>query len=142
MLKGHPKGLLVAFFANMGERFGFYTMMAILVLFLQAKYGLSVEEAGGIYSNFYFMIYALALLGGVIADRTQKYKEHLLKGLRAKGISVVAAYGNAVTDIDAYLGAGLDVGRVFIVGPHRGEGGTVPIEDYPAHLKELTPAPK
>ena len=33
MLKNHPKGLLVAFFANMGERFGFYTMMAILVLF-------------------------------------------------------------------------------------------------------------
>ncbi len=41
MFKEHPKGLFVAFFANMGERFGFYTMMAILVLFLQAKYNLS-----------------------------------------------------------------------------------------------------
>ncbi len=50
MLKNHPKGLLVAFFANMGERFGFYTMMAILVLFLQAKYGLAAEKAGDIYS--------------------------------------------------------------------------------------------
>jgi POT family proton-dependent oligopeptide transporter len=46
MLKGHPKGLYVAFFANMGERFGFYTMMAILVLFLQAKFGLAAEKAG------------------------------------------------------------------------------------------------
>jgi proton-dependent oligopeptide transporter, POT family len=50
-----------SFFANMGERFGFYTMMAILVLFLQAQYGLSEEQAGSIYSWFYFGIYALAL---------------------------------------------------------------------------------
>jgi len=73
MLKGHPKGLYVAFFANMGERFGFYTMMAILVLFLQAKYGLAAEKAGDIYSWFYFAIYALALLGGILADATKKY---------------------------------------------------------------------
>ncbi len=73
MLKGHPKGLYVAFFANMGERFGFYTMMAILVLFLQAKFGLAAEKAGDIYSWFYFAIYALALLGGILADATKKY---------------------------------------------------------------------
>jgi len=73
MLKGHPKGLYVAFFANMGERFGFYTMMAILVLFLQAKFGLAFETAGDIYSWFYFAIYALALLGGILADATKKY---------------------------------------------------------------------
>ena len=65
MLKNHPNGLLVAFFSNMGERFGFYTMMAILVLFLQAKFGLSAEKAGTIYSWFYFSIYALALAGGI-----------------------------------------------------------------------------
>ena len=45
MFKDHPKGLFVAFFANMGERFGFYTMMAILVLFLQARYDLSASAA-------------------------------------------------------------------------------------------------
>lgn len=73
MLKGHPKGLYVAFFANMGERFGFYTMMAILVLFLQAKFGLAYEKAGDIYSWFYFFIYALSLLGGILADATKKY---------------------------------------------------------------------
>ena len=73
MLKGHPKGLYVAFFTNMGERFGFYTMMSILVLFLQAKFGLAAETAGDIYSWFYFAIYALALLGGILADATKKY---------------------------------------------------------------------
>ena len=81
MLKNHPKGLLVAFFANMGERFGFYTMMAILVLFLQAKYGLPAEKAGDIYSWFYFSIYALALAGGILADATRKYKTVILFGI-------------------------------------------------------------
>ena len=81
MLKNHPKGLLVAFFSNMGERFGFYTMMAILVLFLQAKFGLSAEKAGGIYSWFYFSIYALALAGGILADATRKYKLVILSGI-------------------------------------------------------------
>jgi len=81
MLKGHPKGLLVAFFSNMGERFGFYTMMAILVLFLQAKYDLSAESAGSIYSWFYFAIYALALLGGILADWTKRYKTVILAGI-------------------------------------------------------------
>ncbi len=81
MLKNHPKGLLVAFFSNMGERFGFYTMMAILVLFLQAKFGLSAEKAGTIYSWFYFSIYALALAGGLLADATKKYKLVILTGI-------------------------------------------------------------
>ena len=47
MFKGHPKGLFVAFFANMGERFGFYTMVSIFVLFMQAKYGMSAPPAAG-----------------------------------------------------------------------------------------------
>lgn len=81
MLKGHPKGLLVAFFANMGERFGFYTMMAILVLFLQARFGLTEETAGDIYSWFYFGIYALALIGGILADYTKKYKMVIFAGI-------------------------------------------------------------
>src|SRR5664279_2983188 len=81
MLKNHPKGLLVAFFSNMGERFGFYTMMAILVLFLQAKFGLSADKAGEIYSWFYFSIYALALFGGILADSTKKYKLVILVGI-------------------------------------------------------------
>lgn len=81
MFKNHPKGLVVAFFSNMGERFGFYTMMAVLVLFLQAKYNLSAEKAGDIYSWFYFAIYALALVGGMIADFTSKYKTTVMFGL-------------------------------------------------------------
>jgi POT family proton-dependent oligopeptide transporter len=81
MFKNHPKGLLAAALANMGERFGFYTMMAILVLFLQAKFGLSGTNAGLIYSIFYFSIYILAFVGGLIADKTRNYKGIILTGL-------------------------------------------------------------
>nr|NQU89979.1 MFS transporter [Bacteroidota bacterium] len=99
MLKGHPKGLLVAFFSNMGERFGFYTMMAILVLFLQAKFGLSEEGAGGIYSWFYFGIYGLALVGGLLADATNRYKLVILAGIiiMFAGYVVVAIPGMTLT---------------------------------------------
>ncbi len=96
MFKGHPKGLFVAFFSNMGERFGFYTMMAILVLFLQARYGLSEEDAGSYYSWFYFGIYALALVGGILADVSRKYKTVILAGIiiMFSGYVIMAIPGN------------------------------------------------
>lgn len=99
MFKNHPKGLTVAFFSNMGERFGFYTMMAILVLFLQAKFGLSAESAGDIYSWFYFAIYALALFGGMVADFTNKYKTTVLAGLIVMflGYAMIAYPGMSLT---------------------------------------------
>jgi len=77
----HPKGLIPAAIANMGERFGFYTMMAILTLFLMSKFGLSETEAGGLYSIFYGAIYILALVGGLIADKLQNYKGTIIAGL-------------------------------------------------------------
>ncbi len=63
MFKGQPKGLIAAALANMGERFGFYTMMAILSLFLSAKFGLNETTTGVIYAIFYALIYVLALVG-------------------------------------------------------------------------------
>jgi POT family proton-dependent oligopeptide transporter len=81
MFKKHPKGLVAASLANMGERFGFYTMMAILTLFLMSKFGLDETKAGLIYSVFYFSIYILALVGGLIADKTRNYKGTILAGL-------------------------------------------------------------
>ena len=81
MLSKHPKGLIPAALANMGERFGFYTMMAILTLFLMSKFNISGTEAGVLYSIFYGAIYVLALVGGAIADRTQNYKGTIIAGL-------------------------------------------------------------
>ncbi len=81
MFKGHPKGMIAAALSNMGERYGFYTMMAILTLFIQAKFGLDGTTTGIIYSVFYALIYILSLVGGVIADKTRNYKGTILAGL-------------------------------------------------------------
>ncbi|MGL5318137.1 MAG: peptide MFS transporter [Bacteroidales bacterium] len=98
MFKGHPKGLIIASIANMGERFGFYTMMAILLLFLQAKFGLDSVEAGTIYSTFYFLIYVLALVGGLIADRLLGLGKTIFAGilLMFAGYAVIAIPGTGL----------------------------------------------
>lgn len=81
MFKGHPKGLIVAFFANMGERFGFYTMVAIFVLFLQAKYGMTSTESSRVYGIFMGFVYFFPLLGGIVADRWLGYGKTIGIGL-------------------------------------------------------------
>ncbi len=81
MLKGHPRGLLVAFFANMGERFGYYTMIAIFVLFLQAKYGFEYAKASQYFGIFLACVYFLPLFGGIIADRLLGYGKTISLGL-------------------------------------------------------------
>ncbi len=92
MFKNHPKGLLAAALTNMGERFGFYIMMAILTLFISSKFGLSETTTGYIYSVFYASIYVLALVGGLIADKTRNYKRTILWGLilMAVGYAIIA----------------------------------------------------
>ncbi len=89
MTKGHPKGLIAAALANMGERFGFYTMMAILTLFLMSKFNISGTEAGTLYSIFYGAIYILALVGGIIADRLQNYKGTIIAGLLVMSLGYI-----------------------------------------------------
>ena len=69
MFKGHPKGLYALALANTGERFGYYTMLAIFVLFLQAKFGYNEAQAGNIYGIFLGCVYFMPLLGGMLADR-------------------------------------------------------------------------
>ena len=81
MFKGQPKGLIPAALSNMGERFGYYIMNAVLLLFLCSKFGVSDEVSGVIYSVFYALIYVLALVGGYIADKTQNYKGTIMTGL-------------------------------------------------------------
>ncbi len=90
MFKGHPKGLLAAALSNMGERFGYYIMNAVLLLFLCSKFGLPDSTAGIIYSVFYAGIYVLSLVGGIIADRTQNYNRTIQWGLIIMALGYVA----------------------------------------------------
>lgn len=69
MFKNQPKGLFALALANTGERFGYYTMLAVFALFLRANFGLAPEAAGQIYSGFLACVYFLPLIGGIIADK-------------------------------------------------------------------------
>ena len=69
MFENQPKGLFALALANTGERFGYYTMLAVFALFLRANYGLSPAVAGTIYSSFLMFVYFFPLFGGMLADK-------------------------------------------------------------------------
>lgn len=69
MFKGQPKGLFALALANTGERFGYYTMMAIFMLFIQAKFGFKQATANQIYSIFLAAVYFMPVVGGWLADK-------------------------------------------------------------------------
>ena len=69
MFKNQPKGLFALALANTGERFGYYTMLAIFLLFIQAKFGFDAAVATQIYSIFLAGVYFMPLFGGMLADR-------------------------------------------------------------------------
>ena len=69
MFKNQPAGLYVLSLANTGERFGYYTMLAIFLLFLQAKFGFDSTVSGQIYAGFLALVYFMPLIGGWVADR-------------------------------------------------------------------------
>ncbi|MBR2351739.1 MAG: peptide MFS transporter [Alistipes sp.] len=69
MFKGHPKALYALALANTGERFGYYTMLAVFALFLRANFGLDAGVAGAIYSTFLGLVYFMPLVGGILADK-------------------------------------------------------------------------
>ena len=69
MFEGQPKGLWALALANTGERFGYYTMLAVFLLYLQANFGFATGTASGIYSTFLMMVYFLPVIGGIAADK-------------------------------------------------------------------------
>ena len=69
MLQGQPKGLYALALANTGERFGYYTMLAIFTLFLQAKFGYTAAETSTIFASFLAFVYFMPLIGGMMADK-------------------------------------------------------------------------
>lgn len=94
--KEHPKGLIAAALSNMGERFGYYIMNAVLVLFICSKFGIKDDVSGIMFAVFYFLIYVLSLPGGIIADKTQNYKSTIIWGL------VVMAIGYCILSIPVF----------------------------------------
>ena len=69
MFNNQPKGLFALALANTGERFGYYTMLAVFALFLRENFGLDAGVAGAIYSTFLGLVYFMPLIGGIMADK-------------------------------------------------------------------------
>ncbi|RLD41920.1 MAG: MFS transporter [Bacteroidetes bacterium] len=117
MLKGHPKGLFVFLFANMGERFGYYTMMAIFILFMQAKFGLDAKAAGAVYGTFLFGIYFIPLLGGIIADKFLGFGKTITLGiiLMIGGYFMLSQPGSGLHFVYLSLGV-VSIGTGFFKG--------------------------
>lgn len=97
--KNHPKGLIAAALSNMGERFGYYIMNAVLLLFICSKFGIADATAGFIYAVFYCCIYLFSLPGGIVADRLQNYKGTIMCGL------LIMALGYVLLSLPVFGGA-------------------------------------
>lgn len=74
MFEGQPKGLYALALANTGERFGYYTMLAVFVLFLKDNFGWSADAAGQVYAGFLAFVYFLPFIGGILADKFGYHK--------------------------------------------------------------------
>ncbi len=109
---GHPSGLFVLFFTEMWERFSFYGMRILLILFLTAAitgdnpgWGWNAENAGALYGTYAMLLYITPIFGGIIADRYIGYRWAVLIG------SIIMTLGHAAMFLDTpfmlYLGLGL-----------------------------------
>nr|NIV16028.1 MFS transporter [Fodinibius sp.]NIW79466.1 MFS transporter [Calditrichia bacterium] len=121
MFKGHPRGLSVLFFTEMWERFSYYGMRGILVLFLTAAieaggYGMNTQTAGAIYGLYTALVYLLALPGGWIADNLLGQRQSVFVG----GIIIAAGHFSMAIPLQEtfYLGLILIVSGTGLLKPN------------------------
>jgi POT family proton-dependent oligopeptide transporter len=86
MFKGHPKGLYVLFFTEMWERFGFYTMLAIFVYYMQENFGWDATTVTNVYGIFLAGVYITPLIGGWLADNVLGYGKTITLGAIVMGV--------------------------------------------------------
>ncbi|MDQ2994385.1 MAG: peptide MFS transporter [Pseudomonadota bacterium] len=80
-MSGHyPRGLGILFFTEMWERFSFYGMRSLLVLFMTQEFGFSDSRAYGLFGAYVALVYATPVIGGIIADRLLGFKKAILLG--------------------------------------------------------------
>jgi proton-dependent oligopeptide transporter, POT family len=90
MLRDHPRGLLVLFFTEMWERFGFYVMMAILTLYMGKEFGWDEKMSGKVYGIFLGVVYIIPILGGFLGDRVLGQRHTIRIGAVLMAIGFVA----------------------------------------------------
>ena len=107
MFKNQPAGLYVLALANTGERFGYYTMLAIFLLFLQAKFGFDASVSGQIYAGFLAMVYFMPLIGGWVADRWS-FNKCVITGI------VVMFIGYAIMSMQTPIHSNFSLGILIV----------------------------
>ena len=105
MFKNHPKGLIAASLANMGERFGFYIMMAILTLFISAKFGLSEQTTGYVYSAFYARstCWLSSVASSLTARRSTRLRSSLVWSSCSRYVLIAIPTPTPVPNLALYL---------------------------------------
>lgn len=118
---GHPRGLATLFFAEMWERFSYYGMRALLILYMTALstnggLGFDIGKAAAIYGWYTFLVYAVGIPGGLIADRWLGHFRAVLLG------GIVIAMGHFTLAVPGlvpfYLGLGLIVLGTGLLKPN------------------------
>ena len=111
MFKGHPKGLYALALANTGERFGYYTMLAIFMLFLQAKFGWEQAAASQLYSIFLALVYFMPVVGGILADKIG-FGKCVVTGICVMFVGYLAL---SIPTAANTLGVVLMIGALFLI---------------------------
>ena len=96
---GHPKGLFVLFFAEMWERFSYYGMRALLILYLTKHWLFDDGKANLIYGAYTSLVYITPVLGGYLADRYLGQRKAVLFG------GVLLAIGHCLMAVEGESGA-------------------------------------
>lgn len=148
MLKHHPRGLIILFFAEMWERFSYYGMRGILIFFLTQHFLFDDAMAGSTYGSYTSLVYLLPLVGGILADRYIGTRKAIAFGalLLVAGHGMMALEGSPSTETLTYGGTAYEVaaeGRgatrevAIVVDGNKysfgaGEGGGIAIAGMPA----------
>lgn len=101
ILKTHPKGLLICFFAEMWERFSFYGMRGLLIFYLTQHFLFPDDKASGQYGTYGSLVYLLPLIGGIVADRYIGTRKAIMFGaiLLVMGHGLMAVEGNPAQQV-------------------------------------------
>lgn len=149
ILRNHPRGLIICFFAEMWERFSYYGMRGILIFYLTQHFLFDDGVAGSTYGSYTSLVYLLPLIGGILADRFIGTRKAIAFGalLLVAGHGLMAYEGREATQVLSYGGATYEVqsegrgasreatividGQNYSFGP--AEGGGLAIEGLPAN---------
>ena len=148
MLRNHPRGLIVLFFAEMWERFSYYGMRAILIFYLTQHLLFDDESASAQYGSYTSLVYLLPLIGGLLADRYLGTRKAVAFGalLLVAGHLTMAVEGSPAQQTLTYAGQNYPVaaegrmetrqvnllvaGQPYAFGP--AQGGGLQIQGLPA----------